>query len=191
MGKRKGILDHSLVLEIKDDEDLNSKRKLYSKNQKIKFNCKVCGKSVEVKFFQKQNCLCFNCQRKQTSIKRFGVDNYAKTSEKLQKEQETNLKLYGAKHYNQSSSFKEKLEKINEKRKETNLRIYKVENPNKLESVKKKIKQTKKEKYGNENYNNSEKRIQTCYEIYGFKSSSQNEKLKKKQNPIIWKNGVL
>lgn len=35
MGKAKGILDHTLILEIKDDADLEAKRLLYSVNQKF------------------------------------------------------------------------------------------------------------------------------------------------------------
>ncbi len=99
MGKAKGILDHTLILEIKDDADLEAKRLLYSVNQKIQFNCTVCGKHVESKFNQKQACLCFNCQRKQTSLERFGVDNYAKSPEYLRRQEETNLHLYGTKWY--------------------------------------------------------------------------------------------
>lgn len=119
MGKAKGILDHTLILEIKDDADLEAKRLLYSVNQKIQFNCTVCGKHVESKFNQKQECLCFNCQRKQTSLERFGVDNYAKSPEYLRRQEETNLHLYGTKHYNQSQSYKNRQAEITEKRKRT------------------------------------------------------------------------
>jgi hypothetical protein len=48
-----------------------------------------------------------------------------------------------------------------------------------------KSKQTKKLKYGNENYNNSDKHKCTCLEKYGFTSAAMNETVKDKQRNTI------
>lgn len=65
----------------------------------------------------------------------------------------------------------------------------------------KKAKETKKERYGNENYNNREKSKQTCLEIYGVENPNQTifihekvlksgYKLKQFKNTNIWYQGT-
>jgi len=56
------------------------------------------------------------------------------------------------------------------KRKQTCLVKYGNEIPSKLDEFKIKIKKTKEEKYGDENYNNSEKCKETCLEKYGVEN---------------------
>lgn len=54
-----------------------------------------------------------------------------------------------------------------------------------------KIKKTKLEKYGNENYFNSEKAKKTCLEKYGFENPSQIEKFKdKRKDTMLDRHGV-
>ena len=64
----------------------------------------------------------------------------------------------------------------------TSLNIFKklgVRNVFQLESVKTKCKQTKKEKYGNENYNNMTKCKETCEKMYGGIGFASKELMKK------------
>jgi len=65
-------------------------------------------------------------------------------------------------------------DKILRKTKQTCLIIYGVENVFQSNEIKEKCKQTKKEKYGNENYTNLEKNKQTCLIKYGVENPSQN-----------------
>ena len=60
-----------------------------------------------------------------------------------------------------------------EKKKMTNFERYGVDNYAKLENYGELVKEIKKDKYGDENYNNSEKYKETCLEKYGVKSYLQ------------------
>lgn len=62
---------------------------------------------------------------------------------------------------------------INEKVKKTNLKKYGVEHAFQSDKCKRKAKQTKLLRYGDENYNNKQKSIQTCLKKYGTEYSSQ------------------
>lgn len=62
----------------------------------------------------------------------------------------------------------------------TNLLKYGVENPFQAEEFIKKIKQTKIEKYGDENYNNRNKALNTTLELYGVNNVSQIPEVKEK-----------
>lgn len=67
------------------------------------------------------------------------------------------------------------------------LKLYGIENVNKLEKFKEKGKQTKKERYGSENYNNQEKNKETCLKRYRVENVFQSEekKIKIKQSTKI------
>lgn len=62
----------------------------------------------------------------------------------------------------------------------TNLERYGVENVSQTRENIQKIKSTKEKRYGNANYNNSEKIRQTCLERYGTPSASGSEEIKRK-----------
>ena len=62
----------------------------------------------------------------------------------------------------------------------TNRLKYNVDNPYKSEEIKLKIKQTKKDKYGDENYNNRTKAINTTIDLYGVTNVSQSPEIKEK-----------
>lgn len=62
----------------------------------------------------------------------------------------------------------------------TNLIKYRVVNTFQFEEYKEKAKQTKKTKYGDENYNNREKAKNTTIEVYGVENVSQNAEIREK-----------
>lgn len=64
--------------------------------------------------------------------------------------------------------------------KKTMLEKYGVENGFQLKEIKEQSKETKKIKYGDKNYNNRKKSIETCISKYGVENPQQNEKIKEK-----------
>ena len=71
--------------------------------------------------------------------------------------------------------------KAREKIKETCIKKYGVDNVFKLKETHKKSAQTKLERYGDTNYNNSNKFINTCLQKYGVKYPAQNKEIRSKQ----------
>lgn len=65
--------------------------------------------------------------------------------------------------------------------KETFMKNLGVENPMQLKQSSEKIKKTKKEKYGDENFNNRDKSKKTCKEKLGVENPSQAESIKEKK----------
>ena len=174
-------------------------------NIEIRPVCPVCGKYVKFLGLKKKG-FTYHCSQycsnndlntinksKQSSLRKYGVDNYSKTKEHKERVKQTCLEKYGREiPFNYDKSKETCLEKYGvdnyfktkefiEKRKQTCLEKYGVENYNNKEKGKqtclekygqtsfnkKKEKQTCLEKYGDENYNNPEKRKQTCLEKYG------------------------
>ena len=135
-----------------------------------------------------------------TCNKRKCKNEYQKSNECQNKKQQTCLIKYNVKNPSHSEIFKEKSKqtclknngveysqqskKIREKGKQTKKEKYGDENYNNKE----KGKQTKKEKYGDENYYNKEKYKETCLKEYGvenvFQSKSIKEKIKKIKKEI-------
>jgi len=66
--------------------------------------------------------------------------------------------------------------------KKTMLERYGVENGFQYKDIKEKSNSTKIKLYGDENYNNREKAIETCLDKYGVENPNQNYKIKKKSN---------
>ncbi len=66
------------------------------------------------------------------------------------------------------------------KSKEGLLSKYGVDHPSKIEGFLEKVKSTKKEKYGDENYNNREKAKETCLKKYNVDNSTKVESVQKK-----------
>ena len=117
-------------------------------------------------------------QRKETCLKKYGVDNVRKSKEVKDKIQEhskeTCLKKYGSEYYTQSDEYKDRIPELLNKAKQTKKERYGNENYSNMEKSKK----TKLERYGDPNYSNAEKRKQTCLERYGFDSYSKTEDFK-------------
>ena len=90
-----------------------------------------------------------SAKAKETFLKKYGVDNPAKSKEVLVKIQKTNLDRYGVECSAQSEVVKEKI-------KATNLKKYGVEYSFQAEEVKDKIKATSLERYGVDNPSKSE-----------------------------------
>ena len=90
-----------------------------------------------------------SAKAKETILKKYGVDNPAKSKEVLVKIQKTNLDRYGVECSAQSEVVKEKI-------KATNLKKYGVEYSFQAEEVRDKIKATSLERYGVDNPSKSE-----------------------------------
>lgn len=96
---------------------------------------------------------------KDTNLGRYGVINPLQNEEIKKKAEETNLIKYGAKNPFQADDFREKADKslIEKYGSLENYKEYQVS----------KSKATKLERYGDENYVNSDKCRETCLEKYG------------------------
>jgi possible homing endonuclease len=90
-----------------------------------------------------------SAKAKETFLKKYGVDNPAKTKEVQDKMRKTTLGRYGVEHSSQSVVVKEKI-------KRSNLAKYGVEYSFQANEVKEKIKQTNLDKYGVDNPSKSE-----------------------------------
>lgn len=86
---------------------------------------------------------------KETFLKKYGVDNPAKSKEVLAKMQKTNLEKYGVEYSAQADVVKEKVKK-------TNLERYGVEYSFQADLVKDKIKATNLDRYGVDNPSKSD-----------------------------------
>lgn len=115
---------------------------------------------------------------RQTSQERYGVDNYAKTSESKQKAKETSIRKYGVDNPMQSSSVKQKLN-------ETNITKYGVPWGLANKDVIQKRIDTNNERWGGCGWASKEVRSKyekTFYERYGSHHWNESEELKDKIN---------
>lgn len=141
--------------------------------------CKTCGKPID-----KSHKFCsFKCsgsseetknKRKETNLKKFGVENTAFSKELKEKSKETCLKRYGSEFYFQSNDFKEKA-------KETCLKRYNETSFSKTEISKKKASDFMKSDYF------KEKSKETCLRKYGVDNISKSDYFKKKIKDIFFK----
>jgi len=143
-----------------------------------------------------------NRKRKETSVKKWGVDNPMKSTKVKEKLEKSILDKWGVRHYSKTDDFKEKIketslekwgvdhysktDEFKEKIKETSLEKWGVDNPSKSEKVKKKIKETFLENWGVDNYSKTyefkDKIKQTSLEKWGVDSYSKTEECKEKVN---------
>lgn len=115
--------------------------------------CCICGKSYEVKQFDKygnpspKTCstVCSTELRKQTNLERFGVDNPSKAKEIQDKKKQTTLKHFGVMYPAQSK-------KVQQKMQNTMVERYGVEHPYQSNEFIEKAKQTCIDRYGTDNY---------------------------------------
>jgi len=150
--------------------------------------CAVCGNPVRfinIKEGYKTFC-CRDCiyksddiknRKKQTWIKKYGVNHPSKLESIKEKKKRTLLKHYGVTHQSKS-------EIVKERKKLTTMIHYGVENPFQSEEIKKKIKQTNLERYGVENPFQSEeikyKIKQYLLQEYGIENPLQSNIIKEK-----------
>ena len=137
--------------------------------KKEKILCKKCQVKFSKSKVSKEEQLKINEKRKQTNIKKFGVETPLISKESREKLKNVDWK------------------KRNEKSKKTCLEKYGVENPILLEETQNKIKKNNKKKYGVEWTSQlkevKDKQKKTCLEKYGaeyyFSSSTGKETIKK------------
>lgn len=120
--------------------------------------------------------------RKQTCLKRYGVEHPLQNKIIMEKLNKTNLIKYGVKNTLSSEKFRQK-------RKKTMLEKYNVEHPIQSPEIKEKIKKTNIVKYGVDNCLKCEriqkKRKKTMQEKYGTENPWQSKKIKEKQEKTM------
>ena len=142
-----------------------------STNDFIKFKCIKCGKECRVQLSKKSNIprfktlLCSNCHREMTSLKLYGTNNVSKNPVIVNKIKNTTSskrkEISAAIKMTWNNKSLEEKEKINNKRKITVKTKFGGLSSQSSPEVQIKTKQTKKERYGDENYTNREKSIET------------------------------
>lgn len=136
--------------------------------------CLNCGKKLKFKgtrdgFGMYCSAKCQNSdpnkivKDKQTKFERYGNSNY----NNMEKNRQTCKEHFGVESYFKTQKHKDYLNNS--------------ENGMGSEYFKEKSKQTKLEKYGDENYNNREKCIETTIKKYGVKNTKQAESAKQKE----------
>jgi len=158
----------------------------------MKKNCKNCNKEFNASKSSKQHCSneCFQQYRKrpeiiketikkriESNLKKYGVDNAAKSNEIKEKTKQTCLKKYGV----ISPTL---VKEIHQKQINTNLEKYGVKNPQQNKEIQKKQQETLFKNYGVtvplKNNEIKEKIKQTCLEKYGVNNIAKLEEIKEK-----------
>lgn len=123
-------------------------------------------------------------QRKKTNLERYGVENYFELKDKIK---ECNLKKYGVPYYVNPEKIKKTMyeryggytwenKELRQKCDATLRERYGC----RLEKIIEKGKQTKLNRYNDENYNNSQKMKQTCFQLFGVDSYSKTKEFREK-----------
>ena len=145
--------------------------------------CPICGNPV--KFYHKEYVITCSkkCHKeyfnsdvrrnklKETCLKKYGVENFSKSKEFIQKSKETSLHKYGTEYYQQTEEYKKRAKK-------TNLRKYGTEYYQQTEESKKRVRKTWKEKSQEELDDIKEKSQKTCLEKYGVLAYSKTDEFK-------------
>jgi hypothetical protein len=141
---------------------------------------------------------CINKKRKETLLKKWGVDNPMKSNEVKKKIEKSILDKWGVDHYSKTDEFKEKIketsldkwgvdhysktDEFKDKFKETSLNNWGVDNPSKSEIIKEKVKEISLDKWGVDNYSKTDefkdKIKQTSLDKWGVDSYSKTEECK-------------
>ena len=132
--------------------------------------CLTCGINFSSPKYKNRKFCSKKCSCNNLEVKQKNRDGVKKTLEKN----------YGG-HHMKCSIGKESLKK-------SLIEKYGVEHYSKHPDYSKKVKDTKKIKYGNENYNNINKYKETCLERYGVYSVSNVEEIKEKRSSTKRKN---
>lgn len=165
---------------------------------KVSVECDCCHKIIQRSYCDYIKChdnelgdTCVKCsklKRKQSNMKKYGVEWFTQTDTFQDKRKYTMLEKYGAAHSLQSEVIKEKFKntcrknngvdypmlskKIKDKRKQTYLDRYGVDCPLKSEVVRKKIENT-------------------CLEKYGVSTTALVPEIRQKQRESLYQNGAI
>lgn len=182
-------------------------------HEKLPYKCKcgnenTCHIALQTLKKDHNNCkICIDGKKKETNMKKFGVNNPFQAKDIKEKIKETNLEKYGVENPSLSNKIREKAEqtnlkrfgvknpsqsnKIREKAKQTNLKRFGVEFPSQTKEIKAKIKQTSLNRYGVNNPLQSkeikEKIKRTNIEKYGTEYAMQNKEILEKQQNTAFK----
>lgn len=115
-----------------------------------------------------------NEKRKSTCIEIYGVDNCQKNEEIKKKTQETIEKTGG---------YGPRMEKV----RDTNFKLYGKRHVLQVPEFLEKADNTRFERYGDKDYNNSKKREETCINLYGVDNIQKSEYMKNKKKEKIMK----
>jgi hypothetical protein len=125
---------------------------------------------------------------KETSRKRYGVNNYASTSECREKMKETCLNKYSVDSFSKTEEFKEKI--INH-----NLKKYGVNSYTQTDEYKEKTLNTNMIKFGKKHYSKTneykERTKQTCMEKYGVNNYSKTKEFLQRCHDTKKQNGTF
>ena len=202
------------ILEVKLDEDLDIPVNLLPEGSghKVKIICDFCGTHYEnewrkyLKIFknnQKQCCSSKKCKedkKKETNLKKWGVDNPMKSEKVRETLKKSILKNWGVDHYSKTDEFKEKIkntaqknwevdhysktDEYKEKFKKTSLNNWGVDHPMKSKKVREVLKKSNLEKWGVDNPSKLDfvksKVINTNLEKWGVDYYSQSDEFKEK-----------
>lgn len=191
--------------ENKDCKNISEKDKYGNYKRYCSSECKDNNAGVKLReTYKNKNMDEILEKRKATTLARYGVDNVSKTKavkDKLritttetagirtQKTKATNLERYGVESTNSLSDVKEK-------KRNSFLQKYGVDHQLKIPEIAERVSKknsanaierlavssiTKKEKYGDENYNNCDKYKETCLDKFGVENPSQNAEIHEKQ----------
>lgn len=169
--------------------------------------CLTCGKELNYQQIKRDADFCsmkcaqssdlVNEKRKQTSLKKYGVENPWQAQEIKEKIIKTNIERYGCKHQQISDETKLKISKSLK----TYFKTHKINSPFSKSDVQEKARKTCLEKYGVKYVTQSEeikeKIKQTCLEKYGVEYIIQSDLFKENridktwQKILSWKNFVI
>jgi very-short-patch-repair endonuclease len=116
---------------------------------------------------------------KNTIKEKYGSDEYMSTEDFKKKSKITLTEKYGVEHPLQNNLIKLKVEN-------TCMKRYSAKSPLESDIIKEKISIVKKDRYGDEFYNNRDKYKETCLERFGFENPMQNEFVKQKLSNIVF-----
>lgn len=180
-------------------EDLIVSSRLY-----VNVKCDVCNTEKKIqycKYIKNYNnggiyccssiCAHISGKNKKTNLKKYGNENYNNRKKSI----ETCIEKYGVdnvqkvKEINIKSHEQRNEKEILNKTRKITRELYGKEHALQIDKFKEKSNKTKKEEYGDENYNNREKCKQTCIEKYGVDNVQKLIETKnKKKKYIIQKN---
>lgn len=144
---------------------------------------------------------------KETNIERYGVEFSSQNKDVQNKRKSTNIKKYGNEQFMLTDKFKEKRKitmlekydtvipiqnkKIKDKIEKTCIKKYDAKSPFESEIIKNKCLKIKKERYGDEKYNNRKKYKETCITNFGADNPMKDNNIYQKMiNTVFDRYGV-
>ena len=143
IGKTKVGELNSFYGHTHSEETIKKLSEAWTKNDNTERKAKI---SQTIKSEECQN------KRRKTLLKQYGDENYNNREQARQ----TNLDKFGEISYAKTTQFRQEMSDNWTNKTEEEIKV-----------ISDKVKQTKKEHYGDENYNNRDKAKQTCLELYG------------------------